>query len=111
MTKLEIEKAKTIQDIKEEKNHTYIEYDKVVYFLEQMRNGDVSDQRYRQRLINCFINKVFLWDNKIIVTFNIKKSEISMKLPELQDLVCSFEGTNGAPLRFIRTRNNSFFLA
>ena len=100
MTKIENEKINTLEAIKEEeKNHTYIEYDKVVYFLEQMRNGDINDMRYRQRLINCFINKVFLWDDKIITTFNIKKSEISTKLPNLKDLECSFEVSNGAPKR------------
>ena len=40
---------------------------------------------------------MFLWDNKIITTFNIKKSEISTKLPNLKDLECSFEVSNGAP--------------
>ena len=98
MTKLEIEKTETIRAIKEEeKNHTYIEYDKVVYFLEHLRDGDINDERYRQRLINTFINKVFLWDDKIIVTFNINKSDVSMKLPEVKDLLCSFESSDGAP--------------
>ena len=100
MSKIENEKINTINAIKEEeKNHTYIEYDKVVYFLEQMRNGNVNDMRYRQRLINCFINKVFLWDDKIIISFNIKKSDIATKLPDLKDLECSFEVSNGAPLK------------
>lgn len=99
MTKLEIEKTETLLAIKdEEKNHTFIELDRVIYFLEQMRDGDVNDERYRQRLINTFINKVFLWDDKFIVTFNIKKSDVSMKLPEVKDLLCSFESSDGAPL-------------
>lgn len=47
-----MKKINTLEAIKEEeKNHTYVEYDKVVYFLEQMRNGDINDMRYRQRLI------------------------------------------------------------
>lgn len=101
MTKLEIEKTETIRAIKEEeKNHTYIEYDKVVYFLEHLRDGDINDERYRQRLINTFINKVFLWDDKIIVTFNINKSDVSMKLPEVKDLLCSFESSDGAPYKY-----------
>lgn len=104
LTKIETKKCETMSLIKEEeKNNAYIEYDKVLYFFEQMKNGNINDEIYRQRLVNCFINKVFLWDDKIIVTFNINKDEISIKLPELQDLVCSFEVTNGVPINVNKT--------
>lgn len=99
MSKIEEQKAQVRYEIKEEeKNHIAIDYDKVVYFLEEMRNGSINDERYRKRLINSFINKVFLWDDKIIVTFNIKKSDVCVKIPDLQDLLCSYEVTNGAPI-------------
>lgn len=100
MTRVETERTDTLKGIKEEeKNHICIDYDRVIFFLEEMRDGDVNDERYRQRLINSFINKVFLWDDKFIVTFNIKKSDVSMKLPEVKDLLCSFESSDGAPIR------------
>lgn len=48
-----------------------------------MKNGDINDIIYRQRLVNCFINKVFLCDDKIITSFNIKKSDISARFKRL----------------------------
>ncbi|MDR0696459.1 MAG: hypothetical protein LBF68_02795 [Christensenellaceae bacterium] len=53
----------------------------------QFINGNADDEQFRERIIDCFINKVILWNDKIIITFNIKGTD--------NEKVCVDEIING----------------
>lgn len=55
---------------KEEIMRTTITKEQVIYFLEQFKNGNIEDKDYQARLIDIFVNKVILYDDKIIITYN-----------------------------------------
>ena len=44
--------------------------EQIAFFIEQYRKTDISDEVQRQRLIDCFVNAVFVYDDKIVLTFN-----------------------------------------
>ena len=48
-----------------------LDFDKLVYWFEQFKNGDVNDPRHRERLIDGLVNKVIVWNDRIIITYNI----------------------------------------
>jgi len=60
--KAEIERQKLLMPV--------IEREQVVYFLQQFKCGRVDDKQYQRQLIDMFVNKVFLYDDKIIITYN-----------------------------------------
>ena len=55
---------------KEKITRPIISRDQVVYYLNSFKGGDVDDKEYQRKIIDMFVNKVFLYDDKIIITYN-----------------------------------------
>jgi hypothetical protein len=49
--------------------------DEVIAWLKQFCNGDPLDMEFRERIIDVFINSVFLYDDKTVIFYNIKGSK------------------------------------
>ena len=65
--------------------------EQIAFFIEQYRKTDISDEVQRQRLIDCFVNAVFVYDDKIVLTFNYKDGAKTIDLDDVNgsDLVDS----------------------
>lgn len=44
----------------------------VVRWLKFMRRGDLMDEEYRKKIIELFINAVYLYDDRVAIFFNVK---------------------------------------
>lgn len=56
----------------------------VRFWLTRFRKLDPNVKSHRETLINTFVNAVYLYDEKVLITFNYKdgtKPSLSMKLP------------------------------
>jgi DNA invertase Pin-like site-specific DNA recombinase len=42
----------------------------IKFFLSQLKKGNVDSVKYRRTLINVFVNKIFLYDERMIILFN-----------------------------------------
>ena len=47
----------------------------VLSWLNTFCDGDPSDQEFRQKLVDTFINSVYVYEDRIIVFFNIRGGE------------------------------------
>ena len=47
----------------------------VAAWLQQFCKGDPLDEDFRSRIINLFINTVYLYDDRVIVFYNIKNGK------------------------------------
>jgi len=58
--------------------------EQVVYYLERFKGGDVDDKDYQRQIIDLFVNKVLLYDDKIVITYNYSgdNNEISADIVE-----------------------------
>lgn len=56
---LAIAKAKNVQ----------IDREKIVFSLEKYRNGDIHDKKYQKNMIDSFVKKVILFDDKIEIHY------------------------------------------
>lgn len=71
LRELEAERESIKIDIKKEEiSLPVIEREQVIYFLNQFKNGYVDDKEYQRQIIDMFVNKIFLYDDKIIITYN-----------------------------------------
>lgn len=52
-------------------------------FLYRFRNTDTSDEQARQRLIDCFVNAVYIFDDKIVLVFNYKDGTKTVSLADV----------------------------
>lgn len=57
----------------------------VIYFLTQMRSGDINDIKYRKMLITALINKIYLYDDYAIIFFNTQDKEYKKKIPTIEE--------------------------
>ncbi len=88
----------------EEARSTYVERDFVVFWLSQFRTGDQSNQEFRQKIVDTFIQSVHLFDDHLRISFNftgqqstIDRSLILSASPSTAPS-CSLNLPTGAPL-------------
>ena len=53
------------------------------FFLNQFRKGDVNDLKYRQALVDTFVNKIYLYDDKMTVLYNTQDSHSDVTIDDL----------------------------
>lgn len=64
------------------------------FFLIQLKKGNIADIKYRKMLINIFVNKIYLYDDKITITYNSGDEEVTISdelLSALEEREASFE--------------------
>ena len=64
-----------------------LERDMIIFLLDQLRDGDLSDVNYRKRLINTFVNKIYLYDDKLLIVYNYTNRDTKVCEEELLALV------------------------
>ncbi|MTI95420.1 MAG: recombinase family protein [Firmicutes bacterium] len=91
MKELEHEKAELLATITQEQTaRVFVTKEQARYWLEQFRSGEINDPEYRRRLVDTFINAVFLYDpqdddgnKKIIITFNYTGGTQTVNISDL----------------------------
>ena len=66
-----------------------VDEDKIIFYLKQFRQGKENDEKFKYRLINTFIDKIILFNNKAIITYNIKDSHGEQL--SITEIIKSFE--------------------
>lgn len=75
LTALESEKQDIeIQITQEQIKKPILTKDHIVFWLESFRKGEISDVKYQQKIIDALINSVFMYDDKIVFTFNLSSN-------------------------------------
>ena len=54
------------------------------FFLEKFRKMDVANQAQRKMLIDTFVNAIFLYDDKVVLTYNFHEGAETISFEELQ---------------------------
>lgn len=70
------EKSKTVSVTEQE----------IRFFLTQMKNGNIDDVMYRKTLINVFINRIYLYDDRLTIIFNTGGKEVNIDNKILSDI-------------------------
>lgn len=83
----------------EEASLTHIDRDFIVYWMEKFRGGDLEDASFRRRVIDSFVNAVFLWEDRIRIAFNYsgKGSTVDLALVLDAEALAGAEGSYKLP--------------
>ena len=85
LAELEAEKEELEQQIIENRiQHPALSREQISFFLSQFKNADVTDKDQRQRLIDSFVNAVYVYEDKIVFTFNYKGGSATVTLGDIQ---------------------------
>lgn len=85
--KLEIEKRKLVN----------LSEEQIIFFLSELKEGNVNSIKYRKSLVNMLINKIYLYsDGKVTIIFNVGNESLTITSSLLEEI----ENNNGAPSLF-----------
>jgi len=70
--------------------------EQIIYWISRFKDGDINDEKYCQMLIDTFINAVFVYDDKIVITYNhsgdnstVTVSDLDKSPPPTQPTQCA----------------------
>ena len=78
--KMELKSALAAAKLKEDLG---LKKEHIVFFLHQFAGVDYSDADCQKRLIKTFVNSVFVYDDKVVLTFNYSGDNRTMTLKEI----------------------------
>ncbi len=61
----------------------------MTFWLHRFRKLDVTQKSHHKMLIDTFINAIFLYDDKMVITFNYKEGEKVITFADLQEALNS----------------------
>ena len=76
MTTAELQKPKLTRE--------YMEH-----WFYQFRHGDPNDREFQKRLIDTFVNAIFVYDDKLVLTYNYQHGTQTITLKEVEDFLGS----------------------
>ena len=76
MTTAELQKPKLTRE--------YMEH-----WFSQFRYGDPNDREFQKRLIDTFVNAIFVYDDKLVLTYNYQHGTQTITLKEVEDFLGS----------------------
>ncbi len=81
---------------KEKLSKNILSPEKIRNWLYKLRALDIQKVEYRRVLIDTFVNRIFLYDDKIIITFNYKSDskEVTLKNLNSSDLITAASPEN-----------------
>ena len=71
------------QLIKERLSHPILSFDQIIFFLEKFKSTNIHDEQELQRLIDCFVNAVYVYDDKLIFVFNYKEGSKTVRISDI----------------------------
>ena len=101
MEELEAEKSElSIRIMKEEMSRPKLTREEILYWFYKFRKLNPKKLDHRRTLINNFVNSVFLFEDKMIITFNFKDGTETITFADLEksELGSDFK-VSGAPKR------------
>ena len=100
-TLLKLEQDKELMEIaiaKERIERPIMSKKAIQFRLDEFKSINLDDLKERQRLINVFLNSMYVYNDKMLVTLNIKDGEFCITFDEVKELL---EKKNmGIPINF-----------
>jgi hypothetical protein len=84
----ELEKHKEeleISIMQEQMQKPMLTKEQIVFWISSFMNGDVSDPKFQQRLIDCFVNAVYLYDDRLVLIYNYKEGTKTITREEVTE--------------------------
>ncbi|MEG0092286.1 MAG: recombinase zinc beta ribbon domain-containing protein, partial [Oscillospiraceae bacterium] len=102
-----------ISILQEQLQRPFLTKEQILFWLHKFRKMDMTDKVERQRLIDSFVNAIYLFDDKLVITFNYKDGTKTISLDEVNgsDLTGIGVPQVKLPLVFYCKTRGNFYLS
>ena len=112
LSQLEAKKKEIEITILQEKiKKPFLTKEQILFGIEKYKKLDLTTQEGKQRLIDGFINAIYVYDDRITFTYNYKDGTETITLSELESAKSSDIKCVGAPKRKTSPNGGVFFCA
>ena len=63
--------------------------EEIVEWISKYKYGNINDLDYRKEIIDTFVNSVFVYDDKLVLTYNYKDGSETLTLQEIESVLSS----------------------
>ena len=64
----------------------------LIFWLQRFRSLDTTKKEHKQRLIDSFVNAVYVYDDKLVLTFNYNEANTTVTLDEVNGSIIECSG-------------------
>ena len=114
LEQLEVEKSEiSVQILKEEIAKPTVTKEDILAYLIKYRKLNMKQLDHRRRLIDSFVNAIYLFDDYLVITFNYKEGTKTITFAEIEEAFGSDLSSLTAPYRVFITKvmNTRYFFA
>jgi site-specific DNA recombinase len=84
----------------EEASQVKVSASQIRFFLSKIRSGDINDEQYKKMLVSVLIDKIYLYDDKMILYFNTNTEQstvVTSKALAISEVESSFIALGAQP--------------
>jgi hypothetical protein len=86
LDELEAEKSElSVQILKEEISKPTITKEEILYYLTKYRKLNMKQLDHRRRMIDSFVNAIYMFDDYLVITFNYKEGTKTITFAEIEE--------------------------
>lgn len=119
LTQKRFELDKAQKQLEDEKSKLVnLTEEQIIFFLTHLKNKKVNSIKYRKMLVNIFINRIYLYDNKLEIIFNIGERKVTLDTNLLDEIHTNFKKANslfldklGQPKEVVFNKNDFFIFS
>jgi hypothetical protein len=63
--------------------------EEIVVWISKYKYGNINDLDYQKEIIDTFVNSVYVYDDKIVLTYNYKDGSQTLTLQEIESALSS----------------------
>ena len=63
--------------------------EEIVFWISKYKYGNINDSDYRKEIIDTFVNSVYVYEDKIVLTYNYKDGSQTLTLQEIESALSS----------------------
>ena len=61
----------------------------IVQWISRFKYGNINGKAYQREIIDVFVNSVYVYDDKLVLTYNFKDGTQTITLKEIEDALSS----------------------
>ena len=108
----DLEKQKndiSVQIIKEEMSKPLLTKEQILFWFHRFRKYNTRRLDHKRRLIDSFINTIYLYSDKMVIAFNYKDGAETISLSEIENSDLSSDLTASALPKILIRKNGDFY--